>query len=73
MIAMAHNDQFIVQPDIANRVPGGYAVEVRETPDAPPTVKLFQTEAEAQAWVREQLDVAHRADRFDVRHPRWRG
>jgi hypothetical protein len=73
VVAMVHYDPYIVQPDIANRVAGGYAVKVRETPYAPPTVKLFETEAEAQAWIREQVDMAHKADRFDARHPRWRG
>ena len=54
-------------------VAGGYEVEVRERPDAPPLKQRFATEAEARTWISQQIRMAEMGTRFENRAPRnWR-
>jgi len=49
---------------------GGYEVSVREKPGSQPTVmRWFRTDAEANAWISEQIKMINAADRSR----NWRG
>lgn len=52
---------------------GGFTVQVKQ-PQRGVTFHSFSTEAEAKAWVIEQIQMEEEADRFERSAPRnWRG
>jgi hypothetical protein len=47
---------------------GGYKVSIREKPGSQPiVVRWFHTDAEANAWISEQIKMTKAADRFEGR------